>query len=416
MKRFTISALFAIAGCRGIHSHPGTPDARPELPPPDGAPAHDGSTDAPVDAPPAMETYPLGMNDISIFMPQLVSPSPDIGTMADLETPDGSHVPLVPQMLFARLVTAHHDLNYDYGDFQVFSIRFDLCDRVSPGPCPEGVNASLRVVFEPLLRSIPDVADVGAHAFYAIPPAELPAVINQLRVIARLSAMPTASTLRPHASGPESRAAIRALLAGHARPERVIRLSVMGHDEANPTPRVVFRSLEVRGSEIVDVSIPGVDAEQQDAVLADADPSYVVTPVADSPRGLALTLDSGAFNAATPVEQRAALDALVATQNPRFHTGATVQCIACHVSTYVAIHRGQTAGIDVFTLPSRFTSERDLGVGHGIAESEPRSLHAFSWVPQAGTFSMVSISQRVANETAMVLDEIDARFPVPGPN
>jgi hypothetical protein len=86
------------------------------------------------------------------------------------------------------------------------------------------------------------------------------------------------------------------------------------------------------------------------------------------------------------------------------------------VSTYVAIHRGQTAGIDVFTLPSRFTSERDLGVGHGIAESEPRSLHAFSWVPQAGTFSKVSISQRVANETAMVLDEIDARFPVPGPN
>jgi hypothetical protein len=78
------------------------------------------------------------------------------------------------------------------------------------------------------------------------------------------------------------------------------------------------------------------------------------------------------------------------------------------VSTYLGAHRGQVAGIDIFALPSRFTSDRALGVGHGTAETDQQSLHAFSWIE-----NRVSISQRVSNETAMVLDEIEARFPVP---
>lgn len=404
MKRSTTSLLFAVvAGCRGVESHPGTPDSMP-------------SDEEELPEPPPMETYPLGMNDISMFMPQLLT-SPDIGTMAELEKPGGGHVALVPQTLFARLVTAHHDLNYGYTDFQIFSIRFDLCDRLTTGPCPEGADASLRLVFQPVLRSIHDVADVGAHAFYAIPPDELPAVVNQLRNIARISAMPRFSSLREHESGPEGRAAIRALLARHAGPDRLIRLAVMGHDEANPEPRVVFRTLERRGGEMVELAIPSLgDAVQQDAVLAGADASYVVTPVADSPSGLALTLSADAFSAATAADQRAALDALVATQNPRLHTQATAQCVACHVSTYLEVHRGQTAAIDIYALPSRFTSDRDLGIARGVAETDPRSLHAFSWVPDPGSFSRVSISQRVVNETAMVLDEIEARFPVPSLN
>jgi hypothetical protein len=199
---------------------------------------------------------------------------------------------------------------------------------------------------------------------------------------------------------------MRVLLANHAGPERLIRLAVMGHDENDPDPGVVFRALEIHGSEIVDLPATA-GALQQTAVIADADPSYVVTPIADSPQGLARTLSSGSFNAAAPADQRAALDALVATQNPRLHTMATVQCVACHVSTYLEVHRGQVAGIDIFALPSRFTSESPLAVGHGTAELDSQSLHAFSWFGDR-----IEISQRVANETAMVLDEINARFPV----
>lgn len=200
---------------------------------------------------------------------------------------------------------------------------------------------------------------------------------------------------------------MRALLARHAGSERLIRLALMGHDEDNPDPRVVFRALELHDGQMVDLPIATLGALQQDAVLADTDPSYVVTPVADIPQGLALTLSSGAFNTATPTDQRAALDALVATQNPMVHINATAQCITCHVSTYLEVHRGRVAGIDIFALPSRFTSQRDVGVGQGTAETDAQSLHAFSWIGDR-----VSISQRISNETAVVLDEIEARFPV----
>jgi hypothetical protein len=399
---FACLLFSAFAGCgRGVGSHPGTP--------PDGAPPSDAPpSDAPPDSP-GPETYPLGMNDISMLLPvPLLLFQPLVAAMDDLEMPDGSHVAPVPFALFSRLVTNHHDIMYDYSDYEVFAIRFDLCDRVAPGPCPEGVDGSLRLVFQPIARSHLGPADVGVHAFYTIPPAEIAAAINQLRVIARVSGVVQASSLRARGSDNKIEAAMRALLASYARPERLIRLALMGHDENNPDPRVVFRALEIHGAEIVDLPVATVGALQQDAVPADTDPSYVVTPVADSPQGLALTLSSGAFNAATPEDQRAALDALVATQNPALHNNTTVQCVACHVSTYLAVHRGRVAGIDIFALSSRFTSERQLQVGDGDAELDPQSLHAFSW-----RLDRPEISQRVANETAMVLDEIEARFPVP---
>src|ERR1700704_1245594 len=167
--------LFAfVSGCGpGGRSTPGTPP--PHSPSP---------VDASPDSPP-LETTPLGMNDLSMFLPQPnAREQPVVAAMDDLLTPDGSHVALVPLALFSRLVTDHHDIMYDYVDFQVFAIRFDLCDRLTPVPCPEGADGSLRLVFQAIARSNIGLADLGVHAFYSIPPAEIPAAINQLRFIA----------------------------------------------------------------------------------------------------------------------------------------------------------------------------------------------------------------------------------------
>lgn len=133
-----------------------------------------------------------------------------------------------------------------------------------------------------------------------------------------------------------------------------------------------------------------------------------MTPLADSPANFTLTLTSGAFNAATPAAQRDALDALVATQNPLLHTSKTAQCIACHTSTYLGVHRAQVAVVGLGTLPSQFKTTHDVELANGISATTPSSLHAFGWLGRK-----VTISQRVANETAMVLDEIQQRFPVP---
>lgn len=396
MKRLATYLIAALAaGCGdGGHGHPGVPvDA--------GAPI----ADAPgIDAGPPPETRRLGMNDISIFGPFPLGPPP-LGNINGIDQPKD----LVPRTLFAQLVTSHGDILNDFEEFGVVAVRFDVCDRTAPGRCPDGADGSMRVVFQPLVLSPTEAfADVGLHAFYAIPAAELAAVVNELRAISRLSAIPLNSPLLRRGFALEDTPRIRALIAKCATPDRLIRLSVMGQDTRSADLKIVFRGLELHDGQMVDLQIPSIDATQQTVTLADADPSYVATPVTDAPAGLALALTSGAFNAATPDAQRSALDALIATQNPLQHTASTVQCVACHTSTYLGVHRGQVAGIDLRSLPSRYDTTRDVRIEAGMAASDQRSLHNFGWDGQTAEFS-----QRVANETAQALIEMEQRFPVP---
>lgn len=404
MRMLRINLLFALAaGCGpGVSSHPGDPPdaAVPDdaSPPVDSPPPVDGPIDSP------LETRPLGLNDVSILLwvPRQIIEVPQIGKLNGVETPTD----LVPRALFTRLVTSHNDIVAEFDEFHIMAIRFDVCDRIVPGPCPTGADGSLRLVFQPV--SLAGGADVGLHAFYMIPAAKLPAVVNELRRIARLADIPVSSPLDLRTFFPEPRQALRALLTTYAKPSALIRFNVMGQDARTTQQRTVFRGLELKDGHMVDIEVPTVAATQQEVTLADADPSYVVTPVSDSPMSFALTLTSGQFNAAAPAGQHSALEALVATQNPQLHTSSTVQCIACHASTYLGVHRGAVADIDLTSLTNRFVSTHDLRIVNGISPTSERSLHAASWLALEPT-----ISQRVVNETANALDEIEQRFPVP---
>jgi hypothetical protein len=403
MKLLASYLLFVLTACGpGVHGNPGSP-------PDSAAPAPD-APGAPGDAP--LETQVLGMNDISMVLPETFlggGPLGNNGFFGDLNGIDHAR-DLVPRELYARLVISHHDIVNDFDDFGIFAIRFDLCDRQVPGPCPEAADGSLRLVFQPVVPLI-GAADVGLHAFYTIPAAELGFVVNELRAIARLS-HPQADAFGPLGGTANTFGLPRlhALLDKYATSDRLIRLSVMGQDARSVAPRVVFRGLELHDGAMVDITVATVDATEQDAALTGAAPSYDVLPVADTPAGFALALSSASFSAAAPADQRGALDALVATQNPVLFTAATLQCSACHTSTYLAVDRALSAGVDSHGLPSFFTTTHDVRVSKGISATNEHSLHAFGWM--AG---QLAISQRVANETAVVLDEIERRFPVPTP-
>jgi hypothetical protein len=387
MKALGTYLLFAIAAACGPGVHPGgyPSDDEPPIEP-------DGGSG---------ETRKLGMNNVSMVLSTLN----EFGRMDGIN----SARDLVPRDLYHRVATSHHDIAYDFGDFIIFAIRFDLCDRVAPGPCPEGVDGSLRLVFQPV-QPIAGAADAGLHAFYAIPAAELGFVINELRAIARLSGPSPLGALRGTGPGGigELPQRLHALVDRYARADKLIRLSAMGQDLRSAEPRVVFRGVELRDGEMVDITVATLEATQQEAALTGSDSTYDVAPIADQPVGLALALQASAFDAATPAEQRAALDALVATQNPTLHTSSTAQCVSCHTSTHLAVHRALSAGIDVSSLPGYFTTTRDTRLLAGISVRDSRSLHAFGWLGNE-----LAISQRVANETAIVLDEIERRFPVP---
>ena len=89
-------------------------------------------------------------------------------------------------------------------------------------------------------------------------------------------------------------------------------------------------------------------------------------------------------------------------------SSATLGYVACHVSTVVMNARAPTASIDPLTVAGRYTSKFDLSITGGKSVGTPQTIRALGYLR---TDPM--ISQRVVNETAQTLAEIDARFPPP---
>ena len=114
------------------------------------------------------------------------------------------------------------------------------------------------------------------------------------------------------------------------------------------------------------------------------------------------------FDPLDTTAKRAALAVLAAIENPMSHTAETAACVGCHVSIVVMRARAQSTGIDPLTLPGRYRSTFDLSTAGGQSATTPNTLRALGYLRR-----MPMISQRVVNDTAQTLTEIDARFPGP---
>lgn len=353
--------------------------------------------------PPAPGDRTLGMNDVTMLLPL-----PAGGAPPTLLRVDGPGAALVPRALYERLALAPGDVVSRYEDLHVVAVRFDLCDRIRPEPCREDRDGQLRLVLQPV--SAGAALDVALHAFYPIPRAELPGVVDELRGLSRLQGEPYASPLKvsPALSGQRAGYAdgLRALVTRYAREDRLLRLTLFAQHARAAALNWAFRGLERRGADYEDMVIPGVRAPAQRVILLGGDVSYDVTPAVDEPSGLTLALAAPRFQAASADARRQALAALAAVESPRAHTAETAQCVACHVSSFLTGRRAAAAGVAPEAIEGRYGSTYDLSIGAGISAGNERSLRALGWF-----FTMPALSQRVANETAEVLAEMEHRFP-----
>src|SRR5262249_23874072 len=117
-------------------------------------------------------------------------------------------------------------------------------------------------------------------------------------------------------------------------------------------------------------------------------------------------IDNPGFLNGTTAAREQALEALVTIMNPTATTPKTIQCAGCHVSTYMSTFRAQQAGVALASIPGQVTSTHDLSIAAGMSATDNTSVRALGWRDD-----VAEISQRVANDTAMVLDEIEARYP-----
>lgn len=367
----------ALAGCAG------------------GANVEDGGADAGAYVP--TESRALGLNDVTLLLPL---DSVDAGT--PLPGPEA----LLRYDLFDRLSTTPGDVLTDFDRLRVVAIRFDVCDRAAPGRCPDGADGSLRLVLQPMLRTA-EAEDVALHAFYPVPAAEVPELVDSLRRLARLQDVPLTAPLQVNQAwktNAEYTQGLAALVARYAAPAKLIRVTLFGQLTMNAALIWVFRGVEKHGAGFERIDIPDVMAQDQQAVLFGG-ASFTATPIADAPAGFRRVLSESDFAAATPAQQREALESLTAADNPTLHTAQTVQCVTCHVSTTLLDQRAADAGIELSTLPTRFTSRFDL-TPLGKDSVRPFTLRALGWLRKEPL-----VAHRAVHETANVVEEMEARFP-----
>jgi len=360
--------------------------------------------------------YPLDMNDVTILAPLPPSSSAPVLLRGGDLVDDGTA--LVPRALFDRLVDSERNnlgLLPMYEQLQLVAVRFDLCDRHLPGACPEAEDARLRLVFQPI-QDVTGAAgtaapDVGFHAFYAIRNDEIAGAVAALRDLARMAPAQTgALRVSPALSAANSGAyatAVRAFVKRYGGEARIVRLTMNAQLLNFASFRWALRGVEKKGDAFVDITMVGA-TEVSESVGFSGTATYDVTPIADTPVGLRIALSQTLFDRADPSMKRDGLAVLAAVDNPLAHTAETVPCVACHVSTVVMNARAPSAGSDPLTVAGRYTSKFDLSIAAGKSVDTPQTLRALGYLRKDPM-----ISQRVVNDTAQTLTEVEARFPPP---
>lgn len=343
------------------------------------------------------ESRLLGLNDVTFLLP-----------LEGLDTP-GLPAPraLVPVELFDRLSTVPGDVLTELDRLRVVALRFDLCDREKLGPCGAEADGSLRLVLQPLLAT-GETEDVAFHAFYPVPRAKMPRVVDELRRLARLQDVPRASALRVNTAFSTDegyRLALIELVGRYARAERLHRLTLFGQLTLQAALVWVFRGVELHAGAFEPIAIAGIGADEQ-LVRLFSNTSYTIEPELDIPSGLLNALSDTGFERADDAQRTQALETLAAVDNPARHTASTVQCVACHASTTVLTPRAVLAGVAPDALTSRFTSDLFDLTPLGEETLRPRTLRALGYLQK-----WPMVSQRVINETANALDEVERRHP-----
>lgn len=356
--------------------------------------------------------FPLGLNDVTILVPlppsvaePVVARASDRGEDQELITPDAfDGLMMWLPAGFARPA---------YGRLHVVAVRFDLCDRDGPGPCPPDADGRMRLVFQPILDGNDGADDVGVHVFYSIPSSDVPEAVGALRSLARRRHTATDAPLQPSpalaAFDASYAAALRDLVRRYARSRAVVRMTINARDAnhlaSTGETRWFFTGIEGSSSEAPPTLVASSHTAGQ-FVTFEGRASYTATPPADAPFGLSDVLLQSAFDANDDGGKRKLLNAIVQADNPLVSATKNVSCVACHAATVVTAVRAATSSIDPASLPGYYASSRDLSVAYGRLDATPNTLRAFGWL---GVQPM--ISQRVVNETAQVLDEIEQRFP-----
>ncbi len=347
----------------------------------------------------------LGLSDVSVLVPIPESPAAK-GALGPTDA--GAKGVLLPQDVYDKVPKfgVKPAQGLDYGRMRAVGIRFDGCF-----PGRNGCEAQVRLVMQPITDT-GRTLDSALHLFYRLEEAELPRVVEELRRMRTLAPEVKDAPLDVHAGllaqgleGPYGKA-LHALVLKVAGEQNLTRMTFFLR--APPKQEEwFFGGFDRESGQMIQMDIVGVGKANQrvDRPATAEGYTYQLTPSPKIPEDMNVLLTSEAAKAATPEARAAALAAIARIENPTKYGPDELACAGCHVATFVREATKGSFGLDLSTLPDAFKSTRDL-TRRGEATTSVSSLRAFGYFD-----AKAMIANRVVNESAAVVDDLERRFP-----
>ncbi|MBS2012830.1 MAG: hypothetical protein JST00_08090 [Deltaproteobacteria bacterium] len=360
---------------------------------------------------PPVDTTPLpalGMNDVSVLFPLPKSPS----SPGYLKPEDeGAKGPLLTKADYDKIPTFPHEGadTLDFARMRVIAIRFDGCF-----PAPGGCEPQIRLVMQPIADD-GEGLDSAIHLFYRLTEAEIAEVVTGLRKLRALAPeqkdapLEVSPALVAQGATGDYGNGLRELVLKYAGRDNFSRMTFFLR--APPTVETWFLGgFDRKNGALEALDIVSVGKSNQRVIRSVTAEGYAydLLPLEKTPEDTSLLLSSAKMKAAPKADLERALGAYLRILNPQKYGPDQLPCAGCHLSTFVT-QESMKMGVDPKAMPDAFTSKRDISV-KGASTTNGSSLRAFGWFVKDA-----SISQRVANETAGVVDDFEKRFPASPP-
>lgn len=383
-------ALSVVAACAGEEGKP-TPDA--------------GSVEEVPDAGEPARTL-LTLNDVSVLFPL---PADDDSTAHLRPTDAGARGELLPKAVFDTIPT-FPVVPFDglvFARMRVLALRFDGCGGPRGACVPQ-----IRLVMQPIATN--GVArDSALHLFYVLSGEQMAEVVAELRRLRTLAPEVTEGPLDVHpalvAQGVDGAygTALRALVLRYAGAENLERVTFFLR--APPTNEVwFFGGLERKDDTYTAMNIVGVGRGNQRVIRTKVENGwdYDLTPLDKEPEDVHHLLTSAAAEAAGDANRRETMAAFLRLENPAIHLVDELSCAGCHIAPFITAETTRRYALAPSEFPEdAYHSNHDL-TQRGQAATTPSSLRAFGWFKD-----LPMISQRAINESAAVVDHLEATWP-----
>lgn len=377
--------------------------------------ANDSTPTAADAGPDAAREPELGLNDVSVLAP--LPPSQDAEGWLSA-TSAGAMGELLPRAVFDAIptfpVNTANALNYAF--MRVLGIRFDGCHKATSD---DSCHAQVRMVMQPV-NFDGEARDSALHLFYSLSDTQFAGAVTRLRAMRALApeqtvdaALSVSPALAAQGMGGRYAQALHSLVLELCGEQNLTRMTFFLRAPPNQETWF-FGGFERKDSALETMNIRGVGAGNQRVIRVDDNGaetgySYDISPSPIVPEDGRALLSTKAAAAANTELRATTFASYLRLENPRLYTPDEAACAGCHISAYIVGESQRVFGLSPSGFPdAQFASKHLIGPKadrQTESGAQRSSLRAFGYFE-----STAMVAPRTVNETAAVLEDIEARY------